>query len=135
MSYDDELTNLREKRKREILAQKLKKELAQKKQEETILKEKERLIKATKIVNSFLEPEAVVYLNWLSQNKPVIAQKIKDVIIMLAYQKELLRPLSKIDVMKLERSFSGQESSIKVKKRGEDAVDLSQNLKKSNKSS
>jgi DNA-binding TFAR19-related protein (PDSD5 family) len=127
---DDELTSLREKRKRELMAQRLKKELAQKKQEEAILKEKDRLAKATMIVNKFLEPDAVIYMDWLTKTKPVVAQTIKDTIIMLVYQKQLLRPLSKIDLMKIERELTGQESSIKVKKRGEDITDLSSKMKK-----
>ncbi|NHJ47794.1 MAG: hypothetical protein FK733_08400 [Asgard group archaeon] len=127
---DDELTSLREKRKRELMAQRLKKELAQKKQEEAILKEKDRLAKATLIVNKFLEPDAILYMDWLSKTNPVVAQTIKDTIILLVHKQQLRRPLSKIDVMKIERELTGQESSIKVKKRGQDITDLSKKMKK-----
>lgn len=127
---DDELASLREKRKQELLAQKIKKELALKKQEEELLKEKDRQKRATLIVNKVLEPDAVVYMDWLTKTKPVIAQTIKDTIIMIVYQQQLRRPLSKIDIMKLERELSGQESSIRIKKRGEEATDLSKKMKK-----
>jgi len=127
---DDELASLREKRRQELLAQKIKKELALKKQEEELLKEKDRQKRATLIVNKVLEPDAVVYMDWLTKTKPVIAQTIKDTIIMIVYQQQLRRPLSKIDIMKLERELSGQESSIRIKKRGEEATDLSKKMKK-----
>lgn len=127
---DDELASLREKRKKELLAQKIKKELAIKNQEKEILKEKDKQARATIIVNKVLEPDAIVYLDWLTKSKPAVAQIIKDTIIMIVYQKQLRKPLSKIDLMKLERELTGQESSIRVKKRGEEATDLSKKMKK-----
>jgi DNA-binding TFAR19-related protein (PDSD5 family) len=129
---DDELASLREKRKRELLAQKIKKELAIKKQQEDLSKEKDRQARATLIVNKVLEPDAIIYMDWLTKTNPAVAQTIKDTIIMIVYQKQLRKPLSKIDLMKIERELTGQQSTIKVKKRGEEATDLSKKMKENN---
>ena len=130
MSYDKELDSIREKRKRELLSQSLKKELGQKKREEELDKIKNRQVKASMIVNTVLEPDAVVYMDWLSKNNPPIAQTIKDTIILLINKKMLRKPLSKIDIMKIERDLTGQETSIKVKKRGRDIENLDETMKK-----
>ncbi|NHJ86780.1 MAG: hypothetical protein FK734_15055 [Asgard group archaeon] len=127
---DDELNSLREKRKRELLAASIQKELEQKKLEEANRKMQEKEIRATMIVNKFLEPDAIIYMDWLSKKSPEIAQTIKDTIILLAYKNQLLRPLSKIDILKIERELTGQESTIKVKRRGEDETDLDKAIKK-----
>ena len=133
MSYDKELDSLREKRKRELLSQSIKKELEQKKREEELQKIKSRQVKATMIVNQVLEPDAIAYMDWLTKNNPYVAQTIKDTIILLINKKMLRKPLSKIDIMKIERELTGQESSIKVKKRGKEAESLDEKLKKDNK--
>ncbi|MGC9778725.1 MAG: hypothetical protein HZR80_05740 [Candidatus Heimdallarchaeota archaeon] len=130
MSYDKELDSLREKRKRELLSQSLKKELVQKKREEELNKIKNRKVKATMIVNNVLEPDAVIYLDWLTKNNPHIGQTIKDTIILLINKKMLRKQLSKIDIMKIERELTGQEASIKVKKRGREIENLNEKMKK-----
>ncbi len=130
---DPELDSLREKRRRELLAQSLKKDLAQKKREEELAKAKERQIRATRIVNSVLEPDAIVYMNWLSKNNPAIAQTIKDTIIMLMYKNMIERKLTKIDLMRIERELTGKEPVIKVKRRGREETDLDDTLKKGSK--
>ena len=133
MSYDKELDSLREKRKRELLSQSIKKELEQKKREEELQKIKSRQVKATMIVNNVLEPDAIAYMDWLTKNNPYVAQTIKDTIILIINKKMLRKPLSKIDIMKIERELTGQESSIKVKKRGKEAESLDEKLKKDHK--
>ncbi|MBN1328953.1 MAG: hypothetical protein JXA54_05725 [Candidatus Heimdallarchaeota archaeon] len=127
---DDELDSLREKRKRELLAHSLKKELEQKKQEEAYKKEHEKGIKSSLIVNNVLESEAITYMDWLSQNNPSVAQTIRDTIILLLYKNELRKKISKIELMKIERQLTGQDSKILVKRRGKDATDLDKAIKK-----
>jgi len=127
---DDELDSLREKRKRELLAQSMKKELELKKQEEQIKKEQEKNIKASLIVNNVLEPDAISYMDWLTQNNPSVAQTIKDTIILLLYKNELRKKISKIELMKIERQLTGRDSKILVKRRGKEATDLDKAIKK-----
>ena len=129
---DKELDSLREKRKKELLAQSLKRELAQKKQAEAAKKIKDRQVRASMIVNKVLEPDAIMYMEWLTKNNPPVAQTIKDTIILLIQKKMLRKPLSKIDVMKLERELTGQDSQIKVKRRGKEMENLDAVMKKNN---
>jgi len=129
MTPDHELDSLREKRKRELLAQNIKRELALKKKEEEALKQKNRQARATEIVNKVLEPEAVVYLNWLTQSNPTVALTIKDTIILLIQKNMLRKQLSKIDIMKIERELTGTDSKIQVKRRGKEIEDLNKKLK------
>lgn len=129
---DDELESLREKRKRELLAQQLKKDLAQKHQEEATKKQKERMIRSSVIVNEVLEPDAQIYMQLLSQNNPPVAQTIKDTIIMLMYRNELRKKISKIDLMRIERELTGKESKIMVKRRGKEKTSLNEEIKKEN---
>jgi DNA-binding TFAR19-related protein (PDSD5 family) len=129
MTPDHELDSLREKRKRELLAQNIKKELAIKKKEEEALKQKNRQARATEIVNKVLEPDAAVYLNWLTQTKPAVALTIKDTVILLIQKNMLRKQLSKIDIMKIERELTGTDSKIQVKRRGKELEDLNENLK------
>ena len=70
------------------------------------------------------------YIDWLEKNRPPIAETIKDTIILILSKNMLRKKLSKIDLMKLERELTGQESRIQVKKRGRETEDLSENLKK-----
>ncbi len=129
MSPDHELDSLREKRKKELLALNIKRELELKKKEEEALKQKDRQIRATEIVNKVLEPEAIIYMNWLTQSNPVVALTIKDTIILLIQKNMLRKQLSKIDIMKIERELTGTDSKIQVKRRGKEIEDLNENLK------
>lgn len=126
---DHELDSLREKRKRELLSQSLKKDLEQKKQEDAIRKQQERVIRATMIVNQFLEIDAREYMEWLTRAKPAVAQTIKDTIILIAQKKMLQKPLTKIDIRKIEREITGEQSQIKVKRRGKEVEDLNEAMK------
>ena len=129
MTPDHELDSLREKRKRELLAQNIKKELAIKKKEEEALKQKNRQARATEIVSKVLEPDAVIYLNWLTKSNPAVALTIKDTVILLIQKNMLRKQLSKIDIMKIERELTGTDSKIQVKRRGQEISDLNENLK------
>jgi DNA-binding TFAR19-related protein (PDSD5 family) len=129
MAPDHELDSLREKRKRELLAQNIKKELALKNKEKETNQVKARQARATEIVNKALETEAVVYLNWLTKSNPAVALTIKDTIILLIQKKMLRKQLSKIDIMKIERELTGVDSKIQVKRKGKEITDLNENLK------
>ena len=127
---NDELDSLREKRKRELYAQALKKELAEKEQEKIKQQMKEREVRAMLIVNNVLEPEAITYMNWLTQTNPPIAQTIRDSVILLLHKNLLRRKLTKVDIMRLERELTGQEANIRIKRRGEESMDLAEKKRK-----
>ncbi|MHA1558106.1 MAG: DNA-binding protein, partial [Candidatus Heimdallarchaeota archaeon] len=98
-------------------------------QDDAVRKQQERVIRATMIVNQFLEIDAREYMEWLSRAKPAVAQTIKDTIILLAQKKMIPKPLSKIDIRKIERELTGEQSQIKVKRRGKEATDLNEVMK------
>ncbi|MHA1125103.1 MAG: hypothetical protein ACTSO7_05740 [Candidatus Heimdallarchaeota archaeon] len=127
---DDELRSLREKRKQELLAQSLKKDLAQKKENDEIQKARDKHLRSKMIITQVLEPDAITYMDWLEKNRPPIAETIKDTVILILSKNMLRKKLSRIDVMKLERELTGQESKIQVKKRGRKSEDLSERMKK-----
>lgn len=129
MPPDRELDSLREKRRKELLARNIKKELSMKQQEKKTNQMKQRQVRATEIVNKALEPEAVVYLNWLTTSNPAVSLTIKDTIILLIQKKMLRKQLSKIDIIKIERELTGVDSKIQVKRRGQEITDLDENLK------
>lgn len=127
---DDELRSLREKRKQELLARSLKKDLATKKEQDEIQKARDKHLRSKMIVTQVLEPDAITYIDWLEKNRPPIAETIKDTIILILSKNMLRKKLSKIDLMKLERELTGQESRIQIKKRGRESEDLSEMMKK-----
>jgi DNA-binding TFAR19-related protein (PDSD5 family) len=121
---DDDLISIREKRKRELLAKSLQKELEQKKHQTMKQEQLQRKQQASMIVNQVLEKEAIVYLNWLTQQNPDVAQRIRDTIILLLHKEMLIRPLKKIDLLRLKREITGEESKINIKRRGREAKEL-----------
>ncbi|MBD3191419.1 MAG: hypothetical protein GF308_12295 [Candidatus Heimdallarchaeota archaeon] len=129
---DDELANLREKRKRELLKLALQKEKEneRKTREGSRKKAKEREIRSIMIVNQVLEPEAIKYMNWLTEAKPRVAQTIRESIILVIHKRLLRRPLSKIDIMRLEREITGEGPKIRIKKRGKETIDLAEKVKR-----
>ena len=127
---DDELRSLREKRKQELLARSLKKDLATKKEQDEIQKARDKHLRSKMIVTQVLEQDAIMYIDWLEKNRPPIAVSIKDTIILLLSKNMLRKKLSKIDLMKLERELTGQESTIQIKKRGRKSENLSDKMKK-----
>jgi DNA-binding TFAR19-related protein (PDSD5 family) len=127
---DHELDSLREKRRKELIAQALKRELEQKKQEESKHQFQEQQMRASMIVNQVLEPDARTYMDWLTKNNPPVAQTIKDTIILIIHKRMLRRPLAKVDILRLEREITGKEPKILVKRRGREATDLKEKIKK-----
>ncbi len=127
---NDDLASIRERRKQELLAQSLKKDLARKKQDDANKKIQDKHLRSKMIVTQVLEPEAITYMDWLEKNRPPVAATIKDTIILVLSKNMLRKKLSKIDLMKLERELTGQEARIQVKKRGRKLEDLSETMKK-----
>lgn len=127
---DDELASLREKRKRELLKLALQKEEEKKASGEKREKAKERETRSIMIVNQVLEPEAIKYMNWLTEAKPRVAQTIRETIILVLHKRMLRRPLSKIDIMRLEREITGEGPKIRIKKRGKETIDLVEKVKR-----
>jgi len=125
---DSELEKIRE-RKRAHLQKALeakKKEEESKKDEEIKAKTLEERKK--QLIQQLLMPDALVYLNNIRKNNEPLANKIVDT-IMLMYVNHLIdEKLTLVDVKAVERRYTGQESSIMVKRRGKDPKTLSDEI-------
>ena len=62
-------------------------------------------------------------------DKAIYCSRLKDTIILIAQKKMLQKPLTKIEIRKIEREITGEQSQIKVKRRGKEAEDLNEAMK------
>jgi len=128
---DSELEKIKERKRTQLL-----KALEAKKKEEEMKKAQEKQdkdLKARKkqLIQQLLMPDALIYLNNIRRNNEPLANNIEDT-IMVMYVNHLISPeerLDRIDVKAVERRYTGKESSIMVKRRGEDPKTLSEDLK------
>jgi hypothetical protein len=82
------------------------------------------------LIASLLLPDALVYLNSVRRNNEPLARKIEDT-IMVMYVNHLISPEDQLDCVALkaiERRYTGKESTIMVKRRGEDLKPLSEEI-------
>ncbi len=125
---DSELEKIRERKRAH-----LQKALEAKKKEEEAKKDEEIKAKTLEerkkqLIQQLLMPDALVYLNNIRKNNEPLANKIVDT-IMLMYVNHLIdEKLTLVDVKAVERRYTGQESSIMVKRRGKDPKTLSDEI-------
>lgn len=125
---DSELEKIRE-RKRAHLQKALeakKKEEESKKDEEIKAKTLEERKK--QLIQQLLMPDALVYLNNIRKNNEPLANKIVDTIMVMYVNHLIDEKLTLVDVKAVERRYTGQESSIMVKRRGKDLKTLSDEI-------
>ena len=109
---DSELEMLRRKKMAQLIARE--KQLQEtKERQEKVDAERARLLKR------FLEPEAEVYLEKLTEVNPPVAKKIKDIILYLVTYRGIRQLFSQIDVRYIERQVKGEEPKIRVQRDGE----------------
>ncbi|MHA1410460.1 MAG: DNA-binding protein [Candidatus Odinarchaeia archaeon] len=119
----DELEKIKLKKLRE-LEERIRKQQQQIEEMKRLNLEKKRLM--TKI----LEYDALEYLNQLNQTKPTIASTIQDILVGAVLSGRIYSKVTRLEIMALERKIEGKGPEIKVKRRGQDLVDLSTELKK-----
>ena len=125
---DSELEKIRE-RKRAHLQKALeakKKEEESKKDEEIKAKTLEERKK--QLIQQLLMPDALVYLNNIRKNNEPLANKIVDTIMVMYVNHLIDEKVTLVDVKAVERRYTGQESSIMVKRRGKDPKTLSDEI-------
>ena len=125
---DSELEKIRE-RKRVQLQKALeakKKEEESKKDEE--IKAKTFEARKKQLIQQLLMPDALVYLNNIRKNNEPLANKIVDSIMVMYVNHLIDEKLTIVDVKAVERRYTGQESSIMVKRRGKDFKTLSDEI-------
>lgn len=126
---DSELEKIKERKRAELL-----KALEAKKKEEEMKKaqekqEKDLNARKKQLIQQLLMPDAVVYLNTIRRNNESLASKIEDTIMVMYVNHLIDERLTLVDVKAVERRYTGKESSIMVKRRGEDPKTLSEDLK------
>lgn len=125
---DSELEKLRERKK----AQLLKALEAKKKEEDTKkaqeMQEKDLEARKKQLIQQLLMPDALVYLNNIRRNNDPLAGKIEDTILVMYVNHLIDEKLTLVDVKAVERRYTGKESSIMVKRRGEDLKTLSEEI-------
>lgn len=126
---DSELEKIKERKRAQLL-----KALEAKKKEEEMKKaqekqEKDLNARKKQLIQQLLMPDAVVYLNTIRRNNESLASKIEDTIMVMYVNHLIDERLTLVDVKAVERRYTGKESSIMVKRRGEDPKTLSEDLK------
>jgi DNA-binding TFAR19-related protein (PDSD5 family) len=125
---DEELDKIRAKRKAELLKamETKQKQMEIEKSEENKKKELEERKK--QLLQQLLMPDALLYFNKIKQNNASLARKIEDTIMVMYVNHLLDEKLTLVDVKAVERRYTGQDSSIMVKRRGKDAKSLSDEI-------
>ncbi len=126
---DSELEKIKERKRAQLL-----KALEAKKKEEEMKKAQEKQekdLKARKkqLIQQLLMPDALVYFNNIRRNNETLANKIEETIMVMYVNHLIDERLTLVDVKAVERRYTGKESSIMVKRRGEDPKTLSEDLK------
>ena len=126
---DSELEKIKERKRAQLL-----KALEAKKKEEEMKKtqekqEKDLNTRKKQLIQQLLMPDALVYLNTIRRNNEPLASKIEDTIMVMYVNHLIDERLTLVDVKAVERRYTGKESSIMVKRRGEDPKKLSEDLK------
>ncbi|MFX1519986.1 MAG: DNA-binding protein [Promethearchaeota archaeon] len=125
---NSELEKIRERKKAQLLKamDAKKKEDAMKKNQE--MKKKDLEVRKKQLLQQLLMPDALVYLNNMRRNNEPLATKIEDTILVMYVNHLIEEKLTLVDVKAVERRYTGKESSIMVKRRGEDLKTLSEDL-------
>jgi DNA-binding TFAR19-related protein (PDSD5 family) len=125
---DEELEKIRAKRKAELLKamETKQKQMEIEKSEEN----KKRVLEERKqqLLQQLLMPDALLYFRKIRQNDASLARKIEDTIMVMYVNHLIDERLTLVDVKALERRYTGQDSSIRVKRRGQDAKSLSEEI-------
>ncbi len=72
-----------------------------------------------KLLQRFLAPDALKYLEGLKTREPAIGKQVEEVILYLIVYRGLRQTISQVDVRFIERQVKGEEPSIKVQRDGE----------------
>lgn len=121
----DDLDLIRRKKMLELMS-KMKKNEDEK--EEKTKKEK---INVDAFVEKLMDGEAVTYYRTIKKENPQLAKELQGLIVQLYYYGYLNRGLiTRLDLRYFVRKITGEESKIYIKKRGKEAVDLEEAIRK-----
>ena len=121
----DDLDLIRRKKMLELMS-KMKKTEAKK--EEKTKKEK---IDIDEFVEKLMDNEAITYYRSIKKENPQLAKEVQGLIVQLYYYGYLNRGLiTRLDLRYFVRKITGEEPKIYIKKRGREAVDLEDAIRK-----
>lgn len=85
------------------------------------VKEQEEKVGAerSKLLQRFLAPDALTYLDALKKREPPVGRQVEDVLLYLVVYRGLRQTISQIDVRYIERQVKGEETKIRVQRDGE----------------
>ena len=72
-----------------------------------------------KLLQRFLTPDALSYLNSLKDREPPIGLQVEDVLLHLIVYRGLRQTIELIDIRYIERQIKGEGPTIKVQRDGE----------------
>ena len=103
---------IRRKKMAELMARE-KKLQASREQEEKVGAERDKLLQR------FLDPDALKYLEALKKNAPAIGNRVQEIILYLIVYRGLRQTVKQLDVMYIERQIKGEGPKIRVQRDGE----------------
>jgi len=109
---DPELAMLRRKKMSQFITR-------EKKAQETREHQEKVGAERAKLLNRFLEPEALKYLDHLKTNEPSVGTRIEEVILYLIVYRGLRQVIKQLDIRYIERQIKGEGPTIKVQRDGE----------------
>ncbi|MFX0045795.1 MAG: DNA-binding protein [Candidatus Hermodarchaeota archaeon] len=72
-----------------------------------------------KLLQRFLSPDALKYLEGLRKREPTFGKQVEEVILYLIVYRGLRQTISQVDVRFIERQVKGEGPKIKVQRDGE----------------
>lgn len=126
---DSELEKIRAKKRAELLKAMEKKQKEKEMEKSAEMKKKDLEMRKKQLIQQLLMPDALVYLGKIRQQNESLAMKIEETIMVMYVNHVIEEKLTLVDIKAVERRFTGQNSSIMVKRRGKDAKTLSEDLK------
>ncbi len=109
---DPELDLLRRKKMSQLIAR-------EKKAQETKEHQEKVGAERTKLLQRFLDPDALKYLNHLKTNEPHIGGRIEEVLLYLIVYRGLRQTIKQLDIRYIERQIKGEGPKIRVHRDGE----------------
>ncbi|WP_287588612.1 DNA-binding protein [Candidatus Borrarchaeum sp.] len=126
---DSELEKIRAKKRAELLKAMEKKQKEKEMEKSAEMKKKDLEMRKKQLIQQLLMPDALVYLGKIRQQNESLAIKIEETIMVMYVNHVIEEKLTLVDIKAVERRYTGQDSSIMVKRRGKDAKTLSEDLK------
>lgn len=113
-----------------VKIEKMRQLMADLEKREQMKKEEDPEVKKDKIFMMILTPAAQSYYSNLKKSDPKIARELRDGILNLLIRGFIQRMIDEIDLEIVVRRMRGEEPQVYIKRKGEDAVPISEFFKR-----